>query len=165
MKEIKIRAWDKKAKEMLFSFNECLMGFEGDSSFHMVKYYEYGNYEESVPLILMLYTGIYDKNGDEVFVGDILILPDTESESVDVGIGVDVKVAEAQVNTLAEVVMKNGAFGVEVYEAGEEWPKGFTAFINSDYSAWHTDDLSELEAVIEICGNIHEDSHLLNKEQ
>jgi len=124
--------------------------------------------ENSIPIRskgIEQYTGINDKKGIYVFVGDILILPDTESESVDVGIGVDVKVAETQVNTLAEVVMKNGAFGVEVYEAGEEWPKGFTAFINSDYAAWHADNLSELEAVIEICGNIHKDSHLLNKEQ
>ncbi len=109
---------------------------------------------------IMQFTGLKDKKGKEIYEGDILLLPDTESHSVDVGIGVNMKVAETPVGTIAEVVYKNGGFGVNVNDRGECWEAGFTSFHSTDYTSMNCDN-SDLEKEIEIIGNIYKSPYLL----
>ena len=70
MREIKFRAWDKSAKKMIQSVNYALDMF-GTSFYWMFGYRE----PEAVNLddfVLMQYTGLKDKNGKEIYEGDIV---------------------------------------------------------------------------------------------
>ena len=66
MREIKFRAWDKKLKE----FNDILrMTLDGDR----IEEDDYGNMPNMKDdIILMQYTGLKDKNGKEIYEGDIV---------------------------------------------------------------------------------------------
>ena len=68
MREIKFRAWLKKEKMMIKWYPQ----FFSDTS--PVTHYsdEFPNPEDYDDIILMQYTGLHDKNGKEIYEGDIL---------------------------------------------------------------------------------------------
>ena len=61
-REIKFRAWDKERKEM---FNDIDFHRPMTLNSHIKELQEYG-------YILLQYTGLKDKNGKEIYEGDIL---------------------------------------------------------------------------------------------
>ena len=71
MNEIKFRAWDNENKEMLkvqeLDFEDTLYG--GRLAIRTDQYNDYFDLED---MILMQYTGLKDKNGKEIYEGDII---------------------------------------------------------------------------------------------
>lgn len=66
MREIKFRAWDKKEKEMFYEF--YIRAWDGKPIQMDWKGHEL-NLDD---LILMQFTGLHDKNGKEIYEGDII---------------------------------------------------------------------------------------------
>ncbi len=92
--KIKFRAWDKYTSKML----EQEKGISGSNSFISFLDFYYDNSEdrnfESVinDLIIMQFTGLIDKNGQEIYEGDLIKTPD---------------------NRILPVIFKEGCFGFE----------------------------------------------------
>jgi len=68
-REIKFRAWDKDKKEMVGGFGvHSDFGHAFDMDFDNGEEYIFENY------ILMQFTGLKDKNGKEIYEGDIVMI-------------------------------------------------------------------------------------------
>lgn len=66
MRDIKFRAWNPEAKIMLYDFDQKIIEVPLGKSIHLC-IYKTGLFYKS----LMQYTGLKDKNGKEIFEGDI----------------------------------------------------------------------------------------------
>ncbi len=144
MREIKFRTWNGESNNwtIIFSTNNGRVFFKDTATASERNLQEWQQF-----------TGLKDKNGREIYEGDVVMYPDTESEYIDVGIG-NVKVAEQEVNGFFSVEFRNGEFGLEI--DGSEAIAGTRRWISlrelqEDYCA--PED-------IEVIGNVYESPEL-----
>lgn len=142
-REIKFRAWDNFSKEMMNDFN-CYADF--DNGFLRAKGSSAGQYS------LMQFTGLLDKNGKEIYEGDIVLVPDQYTMPVtDEGQG-----PIEPCNHLVAIEFREGCFGFEIPKSDDGETGWFTFPVWSEYS-----DIKE----IEILGNVCENPELLTQKE
>jgi uncharacterized phage protein (TIGR01671 family) len=154
MREIKFRAWDKRKKEMIdLTQSEELYGIMARINHYNGKFYTtIWKFQDDKPwpdkrvtydeddIELMQYTGLKDKNGKEIYEGDILhyYWKSTLSSS------------QKPVDQIFEVIFDEGSFQqMEIYRENLQYRK--------DIAIWH--DWADLE----IIGNIYENPDLINQ--
>lgn len=139
MREIKFRAWDKENKEMLdiedLHWDDCIRDFS-------IRTTMYRDYFDIKDMILMQYTGLKDKNGKEIYEGDIVKI---NAHSYDFGFEKD---------RIGEIRFLGGAFGFYKQLSEKE-------YLFNELSIEFA--YGELE-YYEVVGNIYENKNLLEKE-
>lgn len=136
-REIKFRAWDKVRKEFL-SGGRLLISIEpGNQPKQNNLYLDILTYPNKYNdrFILMQYTGLTDKNGKEIYEGDILYVEITDSN-----------IGRVIASDNTAVKYKDGMFGVD-WGTRKEFTN-FNGFYNTTF---------------EVIGNIYENSELLQE--
>lgn len=156
MRIIKFRAWDTEYERWvtdkmgMFLSGDLLKYDRKAGDENDVVFRESGVYNSGFDnIVLQQFTGLLDKNGKEIYEGDIV----RTLEDGDV-----------------EVIFKDGMFGCEVSrpqsdEGGTEY---YDEFINLwaliDCGYWGSDTAGDnLEFTVEVIGNIYENPELLPK--
>ena len=127
MREIRFRAWDEKNQAMIYPKGIL---FDG-----RVVNFMCGMLEPFDGYKLMQYTGLKDKNGKEIYEGDII------STDLDRPFNI--------------VVFRNGAFMFQCHDNGKDY---------YDYM-FSADEESDRWKYGEIIGNIYENPELLKREE
>lgn len=148
MREIKFRAWDSKNKKMWFpaSFKS---GVGCDVPNEYLKHTETDIFLccRSNGVIFMQFTGLHDKNGKEIYKGDIVLLTNPDEQI-------------QKCKLICSVIFSWASFGVQV-ERVEQW---------EGYNVKHPDvgsilwflNITECK-IIEVIGNEFEHPELLKE--
>lgn len=152
MRELKFRAWDKLSKQFL------AVGFTilGEVNCFDLIGSQLKRITPDKPILERLkdveitqFTGLKDKNGKEIYEGDILCIEDENLDILELADG----------NHTTEVIFKAGIFGVEILDDGKYFNRDFFSLREIIFA-----DYEISENTFEIIGNKFENPELLNKE-
>jgi uncharacterized phage protein (TIGR01671 family) len=135
MREIKFRAWDNVKDKMYYIGEEDDVAFSFDSSGFVatdLTEHDWG-FKQLEHLQYMQYTGLKDKNGMEIYEGDVL---ETDLS-----------------RPYVVVVFRNGAFMYQCHDSGKDF---------YDYMA-PADKDTKMDQFLKIIGNIYENPELLEE--
>jgi len=165
VREIKFRAWDKKAKAMRVVWDIGWKGWDyPDESINYVKVEGDGTYEllES-EVELMQFTGQKDKNGKEIYEGDILGFDNARTKNSQGEYGrVEVRFGEYD-----DSEIEYGSPGIGWYVVGFH---GYLR-LDGDNDKYYIGQNGEQEWSLERCtqweviGNIHENPEFLEEKK
>ncbi|MEK6459172.1 YopX family protein [Heyndrickxia faecalis] len=138
MREIKLRAWDEELKRMFYGTTEQ---FDDSLSFR------FKHFETDEP-VYMQYTGLNDKNGKEIYEGDIIV-----NGSVP---GPCFGVKGLFLQTKYKVAMVNGCFVVECD------PECVDDHVFENYHLlFEMGCDGSSESIVEVIGNVYENPELV----
>ena len=141
MREIKFRAWDKVSKQMIGCY---MWGLNMD--FTNGQIYS-GNMNVTDKLELMQYTGLHDKDGKEIWEGDIVRV---------CGL-LEFGVTEMDIDEKCKVVYYPPVFGCDcLYKRTVKVPVDFPA--SYDYDGFPLMESNDEGYEYEVIGNIYEEA-------
>lgn len=155
MREIKLRLWDKTEKEMIYldkvgDRQHHTFGIRKDGS---LDYYNLQNGSGGDEYILMQFTGLYDKNGKEIYEGDIIkIYADNGFYACEI---------------IEKVIFKQGQYGIEYGDLHKSfYPlSDFYKPTKTEYISNVGEVVTESEPMLEVIGDIYDNPELLEGEE
>ena len=150
-REIKFRAWNKKTNTMMYpqGFHQQIVDHSGNGN---AVFSLYGNgflddriYQgNKTDVVLMQYTGLKDKNGVEIYEGDIVRILYTDWASK----------SDSDERTLEQYKKDISSIGVVAFEDAEFGLKIYIDFLDSLFEGRHGEKV--------VIGNIFENPELLS---